>query len=84
MGAAAPILPVIAAVTGLVGAGATLYGATRSPNIPKPEAPPELPAIPEPELPEQRRKSGRADTILTQPSGIGSPVTSFKPTLLGQ
>ena len=83
MGPPAVVLPAIAAATGIIGAGATAYGAFNQPKIPKPDRPPELPEIPEPELPEQRKKFGRASTILTQPSGLGTPATSYKPTLLG-
>jgi hypothetical protein len=85
-------LPAIYAATAVIGAGAALYGATRKPDIPKPDAPPEPPAPPAaPVIPDVakvtaediRKKQGRKSTILTSPSGL-SDTQSLTPTLLGQ
>lgn len=83
MGDPVTIFAGITAVSGLIGAGATAYGAMNQPDVPKIEAPPELPELPDPTV-EKRKKLGRGSTLLTRPSGLGSPVTSYKPTLLGQ
>ena len=81
MGAA---VPVIYAVSALVGAGAAAYGAAKMSHqdMPKVEPPPEIPieALPEDDR-EKRKHLGRKSTILTGPL---LPDDVLKPTLLGQ
>ena len=87
MGAA---IPIITAVAGVIGAGATAYGVTQRPRRPE-----RVPMVPPPdidqvtddasrEVEKKRRRAGRAATILTSPRGLSDDYTAAKPTLLGQ
>ena len=86
MGAVLAALPYVASAVGIIGAGASAYGAIKSSRtrLPRPSQPPEPP----PELTRpsgrdpQRRRFGRQETILTGP--LVSDETTYRPTLLGQ
>ena len=88
MGAIAPALPWITAITGLIGAGTAAYGAFNPPKKPKAPAPPPPPpqiALEDDKVTEEdirRRRMGRQETILTR--GALSDAPTYKPTLLGQ
>lgn len=84
MASGAAVMGYIVAASALASAGAAVYSATRKTNVPRPGNPPELPELPSAVSPveDQRRRSGRASTLLTTPSSLSDPTTT-KPTLLG-
>ena len=54
-----------------------------TPEIPKPDKPPDPPVIPEPQTEDIRRGRGRAATLLTRQSSL-SDTQTLRPTLLGR